>query len=348
MYKVGVFPGRFIPPHRGHLNSIIHCATKCEKLYVVLSDNKKQSETECKEAGVKNIPVLERFKWLSIELQGFDHIKVIYLDETSIPSFPYGWEAWSKTLKELIPESISVIFGGEVSYKDGYQKWYPETVYELFNPERDRFPISGTEIRKNPIKHWDYILGAARPFFAKKVLIAGTESCGKTTITKYLAKIYHTSWSEEVGRYYSAKFLGGNEDVFSVEDFERIVLQQDEQDKHAIRTANKITFFDSDAVITQYYLNLYLGKKSDLIDLYIKKFVEREKYDYIFYYEPDVKWVDDGLRFVSDQKEREEKSKLLLDMYKYYGLGDKIIIINGDYSQRLENTIKIIDDILKE
>jgi HTH-type transcriptional repressor of NAD biosynthesis genes len=138
-----------------------------------------------------------RTKWLSQELQGFEHIKVAMLDETGIPMYPYGWEGWSKRLKDLIPEKIDVIFGGEPEYKENNDIYFPDAAYELFDYKRDRYPISGTEIRNNPVKHWDYILGSARNFFAKKILITGTESCGKTTMAKYLGKIYHTSWTEE-------------------------------------------------------------------------------------------------------------------------------------------------------
>ena len=59
---------------------------------------------------------------------------------------------------------------------------------------QDVFLFAG-DIRSNILGNWHYILGAARPFFSKKVLIAGTESCGKTTLTKCLANLYNTSWS---------------------------------------------------------------------------------------------------------------------------------------------------------
>ena len=115
----------------------------------------------------------------------------------------------------------------------------------LFDPARTRYPISATDIRSDILGNWDYILGAARPFFAKKVLIAGTESCGKTTLTKCLAKLYNTSWSEEVGRYYARDFLGNDETIYTDVDFSRIAHIQYEQDYQALRTANKDCFFDT-------------------------------------------------------------------------------------------------------
>lgn len=206
MYKCGVFPGKFLPPHRGHLASIINAATQCDMLYVVVSDNENATAKICSESHIDVMYLRDRVRWLSQELQGYDHIRVIGLDETNIPEYPYGWEEWSLLLAKTVPERFDAFFGGEPSYeKEGYTNYFPQCDYVLYDYNRTRYPISATEIRNNPYKHWDYILGAARPFFAKKVLITGTESCGKTTMTKYLAKMFHTSWSEEVGRYYSAK-----------------------------------------------------------------------------------------------------------------------------------------------
>jgi HTH-type transcriptional repressor of NAD biosynthesis genes len=50
LYKIGVVPGKFLPPHRGHLSAIIHAATKCQKLYVVVSDHPELTKKLCDEA----------------------------------------------------------------------------------------------------------------------------------------------------------------------------------------------------------------------------------------------------------------------------------------------------------
>lgn len=128
-------------------------------------------------------------------------------------------------------------------------------------------------------------LGSARLYFAKKVLITGTESCGKTTLTKMLAKVLFTSWTQEEGRYYSARNMGGNELVFNENDFFEICLEQQRAEDLALRTANKIAFFDTDAVVTQYYCELYLGKKNQAIET----MVDRNRYDVVLMLAPDVK-----------------------------------------------------------
>lgn len=341
MYKVGVIYGKFLPPHRGHLNSIINSATRCEKLYVVVSDNSKKTKEICDEFGLKNMPVNLRAKWLSIELKDLSHISVVTLDETDIPTYPHGWEEWSKLLESVVPEKFDVIFGGEQEYSEGNQKYFPYAKYELYDYDRSRFPISATMIRSNPLKHWDYVLGSARGFFSKKVLVTGTESCGKSTMVKYLSKVFYTAWSDEVGRRYAGEYLGGNENFFTDDDFNAIAYLQHEQDLKAINSANKIVFFDTDAVVTDYYSRLYMGHENKDV----QRFVNPNKYDLVLFLSPDVKWVADGQRRNSNN--RDELDTTLREMYCNFGFdANKIKNVSGSYSERFDMAFKLCYNII--
>ena len=342
MYKVSVYFGRFCPHHRGHLYQIIEASTKCEKLIVVISDNRVQTETICREAGMPVITYQLRKQWLCQQVQDMEHISVRVLDETDIPVYPNGWQAWSDRMREVVPEKIDAFFVGDRDYEPTLQKWFPESEMVLFDPARSRYPISATEIRHDILGNWHYILGPARPFFAKKVLIAGTESCGKTTLTKCLAKLFNTSWSEEVGRYYARDYLGGDETIFTDGDFGRMAYLQAEQDYQALRSANKVCFFDTDAVVTDYYSELYMGHRNKLVQAY----VDPDKYDVLLFLMPDVKWVSDGMRLNGDQERRERLNQRLLALYEEYGFKDKTILVRGDYNERLTFAINVVDNLL--
>lgn len=342
MYDIGAVPGKFFPAHRGHLYQIIRAATKCKQLYVVVSDNETLALDKCRKDHLPYIPLKTRALWLSRELQDIPHIKVVMLDETGIAAYPDGSVVWCEMLTELIP-NLDIIFGGEEEYADTYMQHLPGVKYEVFDYTRSRYSVSGTEVRTDYLEHWDYILGSARSFFARRVLITGTESCAKSTLTKYLGKIFHTSWSEEYGRHYSKDHLGGNEDLFQLSDFARIADTQRRQDEEALNTANRICFFDSDAVVTQFYCEMYLGQPNPNIEAY----VDPQKYDAVLLMSPTVEWVPDGLRFKADQEERERLHKKLLYMYLDRGFKDKIIEIDDpDYSTRLQRAITISDMLL--
>lgn len=343
VYNVGVFPGKFLPPHRGHLCSILSASTKCKTLYVVISDRKDYCEKVCEENSIRPMPMVLRAKWLSQELQGLDNIKVLMLDEGGIPAYPGGTKEWSKLLIKIMPEPFDVIFGGDAVYQKTYMGNFPSVAYDLIDRAETRFSMSATKIRSNPIKYWDYIMGSARAHFAKRVLVTGTESCGKTTLVKILGKIYHTSWTEEAGRSYSARHLGGNEDVFSPDDFEEIAREQIKLDNHALRTANKIVFFDTDAVVTQFYCGMYLRKTNPKIEEY----VDHSKFDLVLYLTPDVPWIADGLRWKADPEERSSLDSLLHSMYMSRGFANKLHVISGTYNERLEQALELSDRLLQ-
>ena len=343
MYHTGVYFGRFCPPHRGHLYQMIQASTRCDKLVVVISDNRVQTEGICAADNLPTITYQLRKQWIGQMLQDMSHIDVRVLDETDIPEYPDGWTQWSERMREVVPEKIDAFFVGDHETMDMLNHYFPESAVELFDPARSRYPISATDIRKDILNNWHYILGPARPFFAKKVLIAGTESCGKTTLTKCLAKLYNTSWSDEVGRYYAADYLGGDETIYTDADFGRMAYLQAEQDYQAMRTANKVCFFDTDAVVTNYYSELYMGHRNKQVE----GFINPDKYDVLFFLTPDVEWVADGQRLNGDQQRREMLNQRLLDMYREFGFGDKIVFISGDYNQRLTAAIEYVDGMLK-
>ncbi|MDV0445914.1 Bifunctional NAD biosynthesis protein NadR [Methanimicrococcus sp. At1] len=294
MYDVGLFVGKFSPPHIGHINAILNAGTLCKKLYVVVSHHEKLESAMYENTGFAVPTLQQKIKWLSKELDELQHISVIGLDESHVPEYPDGWEEWSYLLNDVIPETFDVIFGGEPQYaSEGYTKYFPDVKYELYDTERKEYPIRATEIRNNPYNSWDFIIPSAREHFVKRILLTGTESCGKSTMTKMLSLLYNTSYVQEEGRYYSRRYLGGNDAAFEPSDFISIGMEQILAEKKGIETANKLLFIDTDSIVTEFYSKMYTGEiKQELIH-----FRHLSDYDLILYFEPDVEWIADGYRF---------------------------------------------------
>jgi len=137
--------------------------------------------------------------------------------------------------------------------------------------------------------------------------------------------------------------MGGNETVFDLEDFYKICWEQRQIEDHAIRTANKIVFLDTDAVITQYYCVLYMGAPNPKIET----LVDPSRYDLVLFLSPDAKWVADGFRWNEDEKLRWWLHEELMTMYKKRGFADKIVEIRGgDYQKRLQEAIEISNTLI--
>lgn len=345
MTKIGVFPGKFLPPHRGHLTAILRAHALCDKLYVAVSERPVEDGQLCAEAGIRYVPGVLRQRWLAQELQGLG-IDVVLIDESAIAPFPDGWRDYAALVKQAVPKPIDIIFGGEESYRAGHHLHFPGIDYRVLDPQRSQWPISGTEIRQTPYQHWDYIVSAARPFFAKRVLITGPESCGKTTLTHKLAKVFCTSWSAELGRQYQIDEVGGNGDLFDLDDFNRIAHLQFEQDLDALKQANKVCFFDTDAVVTAFFSQVFLGTIADRIPPYI----DPTKYDLVIMLQPTVPWVADGLRELGDSQVRQQTASQLLAMYRQYGFDtDKFLLVSSpDYYERLELCISAVTKLLHQ
>ncbi|WP_419570753.1 multifunctional transcriptional regulator/nicotinamide-nucleotide adenylyltransferase/ribosylnicotinamide kinase NadR [Rheinheimera sp.] len=341
--KVGVFPGKFLPPHRGHLTAILRAHAMCDRLYVVLSEHQTEDKLLCEQAGCAYIPGVLRQRWLAQELVGLG-IQIILLDESAIPAFPHGWAQYAALLTAAVPEPVNVIFGGEESYRQGHSQHFPGIDYQLIDPQRTQWPISGTAIRQQPYLHWDYIAGAARPFFARKVLISGPESCGKTTLTRKLAKVYCTSWSEELGRDYQEQVVAGNGDLFNLEDFNRIAHLQYEQDQKALRSANKVCFFDTDAVVTAFFSEQMLGELASRIE----SFIDPSQYDLVILLKPTVPWVADGMRELGDPAIRQQAFAQLQALYLKYGFkAEQLLVVESpDYLERLDACIAAVEQLL--
>ena len=338
--KVGVIFGKFAPLHLGHIHAINYSATLCDKLYVVLCHSEEQDKKFFLDQGLKPVPYKERLRWLLEVYQDIEHVYILTHDENHFKVYPHGWIDWSASIKKLIPERFNILFSSEKDYQEGFKKYFPECETCLIDPERNAVPISASQIRKEGIfKHWEKLPGVVRPYFAKKVVVVGTESCGKTTLVKYLAKKYNTSWVEEYGRIYTEKNCFGREDLLVYDDYPKIAYTHKIEEEKALRTANKLVFIDTEAIITQYYCYLYEGKKHPLVDEIIKL----QNYDMWLYLEPDVKWIDDGIRSQGTTDKRVSNNELLKSFIKsYLPAYTNVYYIKGSYNKRFQQVVDLI------
>ena len=88
---------------------------------------------------------------------------------------------------------------------------------------------------------------------------------------------------------------------------------------------------------------LYMGHRNELVE----KYIDHTRYDLLIYLTPDVRWVADGQRLHGDDEKRRLLNKRLLQMYREYGFEEKIVIVSGDYSQRLTRAISLVDSLLE-
>ncbi len=162
--KIGAFPGKFLPPHTGHINTILECAKKCDKLLVVVADSEKNSRALCKKANLPYIPVKLRIKWLKSHFKQNKNIKIIYMNEDKLGAFPAPMDVWSNAFKKTTKHKVNMKFADE-TYRPLNEQYFPECEFVCF--DRKIINISATMIRDNPEQYFDYIIEEAKPYFEK-------------------------------------------------------------------------------------------------------------------------------------------------------------------------------------
>lgn len=337
---VGFVGGKYLPFHQGHVYMIMAASNLVDKLYVVLCSGDKRDKELCERDGIKYMPSEVRMSWIGKTLNDLDNVEVINVkDDYSESEYDTkGWEEGSIAIIDAIPEKITHVFSSEHEYGEHFSKYYPEAEHIVIDSGREVVNISATEIRKDIYKHWNMLPDSVRSFFTKKVVIMGTESCGKSTLAKKLSKFYNTNYVHEVGRDYCVEY----NDNLTVDMFDSIAMEHMLLTEKKLKESNKILFIDSEALITQYYLNMYFDTQSFLIDQIIRK----QDFDLILYAEPDVPWVDDGFRSMGEPEVRRDNNVLMKKMMMEYSNMKNYYSISGTYEERFGQARALVENML--
>lgn len=319
--KRGLVIGKFMPLHAGHVALIRFAAERCDELIVSLTYRENDP-----------IPGPLRFAWLQ-EQFGTDKkiLLALSVDDFDNESLTYAerMPGWSAFLKRKFPP-IDVVFSSELY--GALLAVEMDIVHIPFDPERRQAQISGSLIRQEPMRYWDFISLPARPYFVKKICFYGPESTGKSTMAMRMAELYHTEFVPEVAR----ELVTSND--FSMDDIIRIGHAQTERVLEKAKSANKILFCDTDLITTQVYCRYYLGVVPTVL-FELEKLVG---YDHYFLFDIDVPWVADGLRDLGHQR------KEMFRVFEEELIQRKISfqVLRGDFEQRETILKKFIDDLL--
>lgn len=332
-YNVGMYGGAFDPLHIGHLQSMIKASGVCNRLFIVLSFSRKRDR----------VPMEYRYRWIKNALKHLDNVQIILLEDDAVTKEDYESEDyWTRGRDDVlakIGQPVDVVFcGSDYKGTNRYEELYQCPVVYF---DRSEVPVSSTEIRENPLKYWDWIPQVARPYFVKKVLIVGSESTGKSTLTANLALAYNTSYVEEVGR--EVCDYAGGEALMLAEDLQEILLRHKVRELDLMKNSNKILFEDTDALTTKFYAG-FLMDDADAVcrtEALADAITGINNFDLIFFLEPTVEFVQDGTRNETIAADREKYSSQIKALFDEAGL--KYHCLSGDYQERYEEAKRIID-----
>ncbi|KQL48512.1 nicotinate-nucleotide adenylyltransferase [Brevibacillus choshinensis] len=341
MGTVGFIGGKFLPLHQGHVYAITQAACYCDELYVILSYSQIRDRKLCEAAEIQEMPYEVRLRWLSGMAKDMENVHVLAVEDAADSDESYDWAAGAANIRRKIGKPIDYVFSSETAYEPIFHQLYPEAKHIIIDADRSQVPISATRIREEGVfAHWEQIPTIVRPTFVKKVVVVGTESCGKSTLIRYLAKVYNTVFVEEYGRTVCEE-VGGCETILTEEYYPYIAYGHKMKEYEAIKQANKLLFIDTEAIVTQFYSELYTGRTFPVLD----QVAREQQYDLWLFLEPDVPWVDDGLRVHGESDVRRENNERLQQMLDERNIS--YVKIGGSYQERLQQAMYHVDALLR-
>ncbi|OSM94805.1 transcriptional regulator [Lonsdalea populi] len=342
--SIGVVFGKFYPLHTGHIYLIQRACSQVDELHVIMGFDEERDRTLFEHSSMSQQPtVSDRLRWL---LQTFKYQKNIHIhafNEEGMEPYPHGWNVWSLGIKKFMAEKgIEPNFVYTSEEQDAPQ-YAPHLGIDavLVDPKRSFMNISGSQIRQNPFRYWEYIPTEVKPFFVRTVAILGGESSGKSTLVNKLSNIFNTTSAWEYGRDYVFSHLGGDEMALQYSDYDKIALGQAQYIDFSVKYANKVAFIDTDFITTQAFCRKYEGREHP----FVQALIEEYRFDLVILLENNTPWVADGLRSLGSKAERAEFQNLLKEMLAQYHV-DYVYVTESDYDSRFLRCVELVQNML--
>ena len=362
--NIGICFGGYCPLHRGHLDLIMKSKKINDLTYVVVCgyDGDPRGADE-------GLPLMKRYRIIKNFLED-ELVKVIYINDTELgidqSMSPSNWRKWTQAIKtkmfltrpnKIIFTSSDIVtwYVAEAFYKEMLEEYCSfKSIVEL--ADRTINPVSGTKCRENPLKYWNIITAPFRAYFSHNILIAGTASEGKTTLTRDIGKYYGIPYSYEKGRDICHL---KTDPEFSVKDFIYNIYEQHKYNEELITSPQNPGIFlsDTDNMVTLMYANYYRKRKDfaindedyDVLYQMTKAYRSTTKWDKIFLIKPrDNGIVDDGERYMpdGDYQIRCEFFEFLKSLYDEFGY--EYEILDGNYYENYMSVRGYIDELYRE
>ena len=312
----GLVLGKFLPPHRGHQFLIDFARHASRELTVLVCTLAREP-----------IPGRLRVDWLR-QMFPFANVRIVHVDDDDLPQTPEEhpdfWRIWRDVIRRACPDGVDAFFASE-----DYGPRTAEAIgggcrYVEVDRGRTLVPVSGTLVRSDPMKYWDYLPEPVRPHFVKRVCIFGPESTGKSMLARDLAAHFNTVYAWE----YARPLLDPKGGRCVAADIPNIARGQAATEDARARQANRVLICDTDVLTTTIWSDLLFGDTP----AWVRTLAEHRTYDLYLLLDVDVPWVDDAQRFFAEPHVRRQmfdRFRAALD-----ARGRKYVIVRGDWGER--------------
>jgi HTH-type transcriptional repressor of NAD biosynthesis genes len=344
----GLVIGKFYPPHAGHHLLVRTARALCPRVTVVVMAS-----------SVESIPLERRVAWMQavhpdVHVAGvMDEHRIDYEDDAI-------WEAHVACIREGLadrgPVDVLVTaedYGGELARRLGAR-------HARVDVGRELVPMSGTAVRADPVAAWEHLAPPVRAGLAKRVVIVGAESTGKSTLAREVTDVLRGRGGglgecrsvAEYGREYTVDAvalararaaldglpMAGIEDLaWPSAAFVAIAREQNRREDAAAALGGPVLVCDTDAFATGVWHERYVGTRSAEVEA-----LARDPALYLLTHHDDVPFVQDGVR------DGEAIRAWMTGEFEVRLAGKRWQWVRGERRERVAAAVAAIDGLLAE
>lgn len=354
----GLVVGKFYPPHRGHQYLIERAAELCACVTVLVMA-----------AGSETLRLGDRVAWLEASCTGLPAVTVAGVS-CDVP-VDFGseaiWQAQVAVMRAALARNgalpvdavvSSEPYGDELAARFGAK-------HVSVDPGRLNWPVSANRIRADLAGCWDDLLAPAQAGLAARVVVAGAESTGTSTVAELLAMEYRRRggvWARtrcvtEAGRDYTvtkwqqacvdARAAGVPEPALEElewmsADFDVVAAEQTRRENEAAAAGSPLLVCDTDAFATSVWERRYLDGRARGLQAWATTDLPRHDV-YLLTSHEGVPWLDDGLR-EGDLAVRAEMTAWFAEALT--AAGHSWVLLTGSADERLALAVRVTDAVL--
>jgi NadR type nicotinamide-nucleotide adenylyltransferase len=341
-YEVGLVVGKFAPLHDGHLLVVQRAASLCARVVIISYSNPELRGYEAE----------RREAWLKTSFPSATVLVVTperladWLVGSGVPYIPENdasdcsqREFVALLCSRVLQVRVDVVFTSE-PYGEGFAAHLthrfrsadPSSMsvkHVLVDLERRAVPISGTALRDNLWRYWNYLPHAVASSLVKRIAILGGESSGKSALSVQLARELDTVCAQEYGR----ELWEAKNGLLAYEDMVLIAREQIRREESAVDAARAFVFCDATPLTTLFYSLEMFGRAEPELVL-----AAQRAYSVVVLCAPDFPFVQDGTR--RDDAFRRQQHAWYEAQLAARGI--HYVTVRGSLRERVESTRRLL------
>jgi HTH-type transcriptional regulator, transcriptional repressor of NAD biosynthesis genes len=351
----GLIIGKCYPPHAGHELLVRTAAAVSDRVSVLILAHPDEA-----------LRVVDRVAWLAATVADLDNVTVVGGDDPHPIDYddPVVWDLhegeFRRVLGGVTDEPVTAVFSSEPYGAELARRFGATPV--CVDPDRSLVPVCATDVRADPVAAWEWLPLPVRAGLARRVVVVGAESTGKTTLCRDLAATLRarggahglTRWVPEVGRERTIELqatavaraaLTGepppamSDLAWPTGEFVAIADAQNRREDGHAAIGGPVLVCDTDAFATGIWHERYVGHRDPAVDA-----LARHHDLYLLAHHDGAPFVQDGIR--DGQHIREWMTARFVAELR--DTGRRTVVLTGSWAERRVTALDAIDDLLAE